>query len=65
MSILGLCDRSIHEHSFSHMTTKALPLLTSRFIRQPGAHIRPVWRFLIPSGVKIPLEVRNACLGRI
>lgn len=31
----------------------------------PVAHVRPVRRFLIPSGAEIPLAVRNVCLGRI
>jgi len=35
------------------------------FACPPVAHVRPVLRFLIPGGLKIPLAMRNACLGRI
>lgn len=33
------------------MTTKSLPLLAYEFTCPPVAHVRPVWRFIIPSGV--------------
>ena len=61
----GACDRLFCEQPFNPMTTKALPLLTQVFYCLPVAHVRPVWRFLIPCGSKIPLEMKNACLGRI